>query len=322
MNIKEFLLDNYIWILVVILLSIITIIGFLADKNRGGKNKKNQKQSTGNQTPQNAEPINYQTNQPQMQTPPQPINYQNPAIVNNQNIMAQDMISNQMPTNPFNYGQISNQPMPEINPTPSTPDGINPMPNNNQLNNSNSLNQNNFTNPNINNPMPVDPINQFNYVNPEPMYQPLSEQTPSFKSAEIPTINTKNINGEINQPMNNSEQINVIPTVNPIPNSTVNNINSIPPVVNQIQDNTQLNQASPLDNQMNYGEPFNQPSQNSFVEPNSYQMNNSINNNPTTIPSPEPNTIPNPITPPTPVNPQPINFVYGPQQQSNNNQNM
>ena len=51
-------------------------------------------------------------------------------------------------------------------------------------------------------------------------------------------------------------------------------------------------------------------------------MNNPINNNPTTIPSPEPNTIPNPITPPTPVNPQPINFVYGPQQQSNNNQNM
>ena len=73
---------------------------------------------------------------------------------------------------------------------------------------------------------------------------------------------------------------------------------------------------------MNYGESFNQQSQNSFVESNPYQMNNSINNNPTTIPSPEPNTIPNPITPPTPVNPQPINFVYGPQQQSNNNQNM
>ena len=40
MNIKEFLLDNYIWILVVILLSIITVIGFLADKNRGGKTGK------------------------------------------------------------------------------------------------------------------------------------------------------------------------------------------------------------------------------------------------------------------------------------------
>ena len=34
MNIKDFLIDNYIWIIVVIVLIIITIIGFLADKKK------------------------------------------------------------------------------------------------------------------------------------------------------------------------------------------------------------------------------------------------------------------------------------------------
>lgn len=320
MNIKEFLLDNYIWILVVILLSIITVIGFLADKNRGGKTGKQKKQPAGNQPPQNVGPMNYQINQ--TQTPPQPVNYQNPSIMNNQNIMAQDMVPNQIPTNPINYGPMPNQPIPEPNPTPLTLNNINTMPNNNQFNNNNPLNQNNLTNPNINNPMPVEPINQFSSVNSEPMYQPLSEQTQTFQPLESQTMNSGNINGEINQPMPNPTQINVIPNPNQAFVQPVNNVNPVPPVATPIPNNNQLNQTLPVANQMNYGESFNQPSQNSFVEPNPYQMNNSINNNPTTIPSPEQNTIPNPITPPTPVNPQPINFVYGPQQQSNNNQNM
>lgn len=320
MNIKEFLLDNYIWILVVILLSIITVIGFLADKNRGGKTGKQKKQPAGNQPPQNVGPMNYQINQ--TQTPPQPVNYQNPPIMNNQNIMAQDMVPNQIPTNPINYGPISNQPITELQPTPLTLNSINTMPDNNQFNNNNPLNQNNLTNPNINNPMPVEPINQFSSVNSEPMYQPLSEQTPTFHPLESQTMNSGNINGEINQPMTNPTQINVIPNPNQAIPQPVNNVNPVPPVATPIPNNNQLNQTLPVANQMNYGESFNQPSQNSFVEPNPYQMNNSINNNPTTIPSPEQNTIPNPITPPTPVNPQPINFVYGPQQQSNNNQNM
>ena len=40
MNIKDFLIDNYIWILVIILITIITIIGFLADKKKSGKKEK------------------------------------------------------------------------------------------------------------------------------------------------------------------------------------------------------------------------------------------------------------------------------------------
>ena len=42
MNIKDFLLDNYIYIIIVIVLIIITIIGFLADKKRGGNTKNSQ----------------------------------------------------------------------------------------------------------------------------------------------------------------------------------------------------------------------------------------------------------------------------------------
>ena len=49
MNIKDFLIENYIWILVVILLCIITVIGFLADKKKTKKEKI--KKEIENETP-------------------------------------------------------------------------------------------------------------------------------------------------------------------------------------------------------------------------------------------------------------------------------
>ena len=39
MNIKNFLIDNYIYIIIVIVLIIITIIGFLADKKKSSEKK-------------------------------------------------------------------------------------------------------------------------------------------------------------------------------------------------------------------------------------------------------------------------------------------
>ena len=78
MNIKEFLLDNYIWILVVILLSIITIIGFLADKKKGPKKSKQNNQKTLNpESIPNGAPLNYQ---PASTDSQQPLNYQNQMI--------------------------------------------------------------------------------------------------------------------------------------------------------------------------------------------------------------------------------------------------
>ena len=48
MNIVEFIKDNYIWFLVIILIAIITVIGFLADKNNGKKKGKNIKEESNN----------------------------------------------------------------------------------------------------------------------------------------------------------------------------------------------------------------------------------------------------------------------------------
>ena len=45
MNIKDFLMDNYIYIIIVIVLIIITIVGFLADKQKNGGKKKRVKLS-------------------------------------------------------------------------------------------------------------------------------------------------------------------------------------------------------------------------------------------------------------------------------------
>ena len=59
MNIKQFLLDNYIWILVIILISIVTIIGFLADKKKNDKKKENAaQQQPSNEN--NLAPMQYQ----------------------------------------------------------------------------------------------------------------------------------------------------------------------------------------------------------------------------------------------------------------------
>ena len=63
MNIKDFLIENYIWILVIILITIITIIGFLADKKKNGKKGTEQPVSNPNnndgQQINNAAPIQY-----------------------------------------------------------------------------------------------------------------------------------------------------------------------------------------------------------------------------------------------------------------------
>ena len=71
MNIKEFLIDNYIWIIVVIVLLIITIIGFLADKKKGKDPKVGAPQPSP--VPNNAAPagpINYQPVAPNQNVQP------------------------------------------------------------------------------------------------------------------------------------------------------------------------------------------------------------------------------------------------------------
>jgi len=97
MNIKDFLLDNYIWFLVVILLCIVTVIGFLADRKRSKKVKENENKNQ-NVPNNNGVAMNYQQ-QPQM-------NYQ-PLSQTEQNNMGM-MYSNQNMNNLQDNMQVNN----------------------------------------------------------------------------------------------------------------------------------------------------------------------------------------------------------------------
>ena len=316
MNIKDFLLDNYIYIIIVIILIIITIIGFLADKKKNGAKKLEKAPIASNNagyTPGGTAPITYDPaamnntmvnnglNVNQMNLPTTPTNNQV------QNNMAQPMpapeVLNQpqpvtaVPVSPVNNVNMTQpgmvaEPMPNV--VMNQPGPVEPMANVN------------MTQPgmaaelmsNVNQPGPVEPMNNNMVFVPEPMYQPLSDQQPHFEGV------TPSEPAPVQQPMMNQpgpvqpngfEQMNNInpapmeapvmaPTPNPIPNPMPENVNNV--------------------NMMNNGMMANQP-----VMPN-----------PMPIPNPVDNTVPNPITPPQPVNPTPVGFVFGPQQ--NNNQNM
>lgn len=128
MNIKDFLIDNYIWIIVVILLSIVTVIGFLADKKKNGKKS----DSTGNanpQTPNNVEPNTVETpiaqvvNGPQVLGMPTPIGQPLNTTVTPLNsvpgepVMAPPTNETMMP-NQFNNNQMGIVPnIPSVGPT-------------------------------------------------------------------------------------------------------------------------------------------------------------------------------------------------------------
>lgn len=304
MNIRDFLIDNYIWILVVILLTIITIIGFLADKKKGSKELKNVNaggnttnnvppinyQNIPNQapvnyqqngmnnsmgqgfnipTPVNAQPINYQMNQPQ---PMEMNSYQN-VEVGNVNNMAGNMVGSvenanfegmlnqgMMPNVDMNnmnsmnnMGNMGNMNGASVNVIPGVEQGINVVPQ---------------TLDNVNNNMPQ----------AEPMYQPLSEQKPNIMPQEVPGYPSA-VN--MNNPMVDSGMV----MGNEMNNAPImNNMGMMP----------------------NVSQPINGP-----VPPV----------NPVPIPSGQ-------ATMPTPVsnmdttnnnNNQPINFVYGPQGNNNNN---
>lgn len=303
MNIKDFLIDNYIWILVVILLTIITIIGFLADKKKGKKESDNVNTSGNNYS--NANPINYQN-----AGMSSPVNYQQNMNPNNQN-MGGINIPNPMgvPNNPANFQTIPNSSLTPNNviTQPSQTNQINDMSfSNNQGNFANNSVSSNlqvggsgiipspaptpqpldqFNDMNIgsspvnqinvipnNNPQPIENVNNNNLINAEPIYQPLSEQKPVIAPREVP-------NFPQNQVVNDNQ----------ILSSTVGVLQPEP--VNQ---QVNMNYQQPINNQLNQQPP--------------------VNTNPTVG-----NTIPSPVQNPNVQNDQPVNFVYGPQNNNNNN---
>lgn len=310
MNIIDFLTENYIWILAIILITIVTIIGFLADKKKSGKKTDNVL------TPQ--QPIN--NNQPQMQYQPvQELQLQGQSNIaqNNINQMPESMNQN-LNINPMN----NNQNMGTI-PQPTVSD-------NQPQNIVNTMN----------NPQPVENI--VTNMGAEPMYQPLSEQIPNIPPQPVPTFDamqSQNIQEQptiINNQMGNNLNTGNNQFTNPQP--VMNNQQSM--MTNQMTlEQSQFTQMPNYNTQSNMIQnqgtiPVPQPimpepivtnqmtsEQSQFAQMPNYNMNQPMQNN-------TPNNM---IQQNVPTNPQmsqmtqaqqqqaPINFVYGPQ---NNNQNM
>ena len=323
MNIKDFLIDNYIWILAIILISIVTIIGFLADKKKNGK--KNDNQPVPNPVPNNGQPMNHIT----------PIQYNAP----------EQIMQNQMNNNnnlEMNQGNF-NKPMPQQNQN-------NGMINSSNINNENHMGINNITpleptstmpvgvNNTINTPNPIENIIPNNM--PEPIYQPLSEQTPFVQPRPVQTFN--------NFPNNNQEMVtpieNTLNQSNPnfIPQMGQSNFNQQNIMQDSMQNESVVNYIPGSNNISNSMTP---PMNNNNINVPNYNQNNTTTPeviNAVPMPQPvntqpimhgmynngplmQPNNFNNPM-PQQNLNPQqtqlpnqPINFVYGPQ---NNNPNM
>ena len=201
MNIKQFLIDNYIWILAIILITIITIIGFLADKKKSGK--KNEI------PPQPIAPAGSIENQTTMQS------QDNSQIQNQMNQQPNNMVMPQNSMNTMNQmapngaGQINTtipeqsivqtqQQMPQANTQPTVIDTMNI-------------------------PQPVENIPP--HIETEPMYQPLSEQKPVIEPKIIPNYTT------IQNPTMTEQSISVPPV-----EQNFNNMQQQPIVQSMIQE--------------------------------------------------------------------------------------
>ena len=306
MNLKDFLLDNYIYIIIVIVLIIITIIGFLADKKKNNNKKVENNTNSGYDANAGGQ-INYQPN--------------------NNSLGGISPI----PTGPLNVG-LNNQ---MAAPVPNNNIGVVPQPMNGM-----NLNNGNINEPNLGNiPQPVEPLNNV-MPSEEPLYQPLAEQPNLINNIGAPqTPEPLAFNGPQQvSGIGNMNQPNVGNIIQPV--EPLNNVMSNPqpmasiepqPIVNNPSLTNATNQALGGFDTPSQPQPIASMNQSNMVPP----LNNvnpvmgepmAVNNqmsqqpvNPTPMPGPVENTIPNPITPPQPLNPTPVGFVYGAQPNNPNN---
>lgn len=324
MNIKDFLIENYIWILVIILITIITIIGFLADKKKNGK--KNNNQSVPEQNPNtgqlanNIAPIQY--NNPEQFMQNQMNNNSNMGMTTanfNNQISQQNQVNNMQNIPNINNGNnMVNNNMPPLEPISTQPTSVN----------TNTMN---------NNPSVVD--NVVPKVNPEPMYQPLSEQKPVISPRPVPNFNSMpQSNQNIINPIENALNSNNMNMMSSMGQTNINQNNGIQEqMINHSNINTMPNYnnaSNPMPgtiNMQNYGqnttipEPINviptpQPVNPQPIMTGTYNNNSMMqqNNSNQQMPNSNINQQQGPMQT-TPFPNQPINFVYGPQ---NTNQNM
>lgn len=190
MNFRDFLMDNYIYIIIIIVLSIVTIIGFLADKKKTADKRPD---TMGGSIENPGMDGNSMPYQPQQNT--------NGPIAFNQN------------NNPVENNMQYNQPQPEnniispVNPGPiinnvSMAPEVTPMAPTQNVGNEMKYNA----------PSPVESMNAAVNNQSESLYQPLPEQKPAFIPVE-PNMNMAN---------NQMPQGGVEPMINPVPIQPIN----------------------------------------------------------------------------------------------------
>lgn len=300
MNIKEFLIANYIWILVIILLAIVTIIGFLAEKNKSDKKEKKKENVSPQQVSMqpeqamNNQPNNQVTYQGQVPNQQEQISQVNQMVTPNmqQNNQMEQNVSNSQPTY---QEQISQQPyQPQVEPMM--------MPNQT------------IPTPSVAEPINSIPLEQ-NIVQ---TYQPLSEQTPKFAPQPIPNIvsHEEAITPVMPQPqvqmdLNANMQQPQFVSGQPVQEPIMQTYSQVQPVQTNVMPNGQMSSINQFDNNM-MGQPqgtipqpvipqnIMQPTQNMGIPAyNNQQM------------------------PAQPVlEQQPVNFVFGQPSNNNNQSNM
>ena len=298
MNIIDFLYDNYLWIIAILVIAIFTMIGFIADRKSKSKNGK------GNEN------IGTPNNQAKVVPTevPTPTNNMNMASIPNNNYQsANNMINNEPnfatnmpPVNNMNeQGMVNNYAngglVNPMNQVPNMGTNENMMPNSNQT--MNGVGQNI---PNFNVAPTIEP--SFNQVN---QMMTNNNMPQGFNNAV--TNNNQNVNQANNGTLNVNPMAGQTPAynnqayVNENPSMIVNSWDE-PKPVNPVSINQGFNQ-----NAVN-----NVPTNNSSSQI-PIQESISVNTAPNNMPQQTTNNIPN-------VNGAPrLNFMYGPSQNNNNN---
>ena len=179
MNIKDFLLDNYIYIIIVIVLIIITIIGFLADKKKSGaKNTAPTENTNPGYNPNVGGQINYQ-----------PGTMPSPGM-------------NQMAPGNMQLNNVASMPAAPVEPMNNNM-GVMPQPVNNQPNM-------------VGMPQPVEPMAPVQTMPEQMVMQPTAVEPQMMATPMVETNNYMNAQ-PVNMPINNAMP-QPAPTPAPIPN--------------------------------------------------------------------------------------------------------
>ena len=299
MNIIDFLYDNYLWIIAILVIAIFTTIGFIADRKSKGKNGKGN-ESIGipnNQAKVVPTPVNNINTNMNMASMPNN-NYQNvnnnmvnsvPNFATNTNVTPVNNMNKQSMVNNYSNGGV-------VNPTNRVPNiGINE---NMMFNGNQTMNGVNQSISNVN-PVPT----------PEPVVNSANPMMPN-ENIQQGFVNSMPANNQnVNQVSNSSLNVNPVPEQTPVYNNQSMGNGNPNMVVNSWDEPRPIN---PVNINQGFG-------QNNI---SNIPTNSSSNQIPIQESIPV-NTVPNNMQ--QPVNNVPngnsvpgLNFVYGPSQNNNN----